>query len=91
MSEDKGFKILSPLNHRERALFSRQVKKVFKQAKHVCMEAIEQRGFVESALVGMGLMSKTKCEHKNQLRVATLAWVLEKALMAAITASTMSW
>jgi hypothetical protein len=41
---------------------------------------------VESALVGMGLMSKTKCKHKNWPRAATLVPVLEKALMAAITA-----
>jgi hypothetical protein len=41
---------------------------------------------VESTLVGMGLMSTTKCEHKNQLRAAALAPVLEKALVTAITA-----
>jgi hypothetical protein len=86
MSKDKDFKILSLLNHRERTLFSRQVEKVFKWAKRLCRGAIKQQGFASSSLVGMGLVSKAKCEHKNQPRAATLALVLEKVLVAAITA-----
>jgi hypothetical protein len=85
--QGQKLKVLSLLCHKERTLFNGQVEKVFKHAKHLCRGAAKQHRFVESSLVGMGLaMCKMAHHHKNQLRVAMPAPVLEKALVAPITA-----